>query len=261
MPFPIELPETFSQKLSQTDDVLTGMWLCSGSRVAAEICAGSGIDWLLIDGEHSPLSLETVQTQLQAIAPYPVTPMVRVPENEYVFIKQYLDLGVQNLLVPMVNTVEEAQSAIDATRYPRPGGTGTRGIGSAFARAARWGRVPDYLARAEETISLTLQIESAEAVENVDDIAALDGVDALFVGPSDLSASMGLIGQQTHEDVIAAAIRVIEAGAKAGKPVGINAFNIDVARRYIDAGARFVLVGSDVTLLARGSEELAKKLK
>ncbi|VEI13437.1 HpcH/HpaI aldolase family protein [Trueperella bialowiezensis] len=234
---------------------LVGMWVTSGSLVNTEIAAGSGLDWILIDGEHAPLSLADIQSQLQVVAAYPATPVVRVPANDVVLIKQYLDLGAQNLLVPMVHTPEDAQAAVRATRYPPQG---VRGVGSALARGARWNRVANYLQRAnDELVSLIVQIESAQAVDNAEEIAATDGVDAIFIGPSDLAASMGLIGQQGHPDVVANVQRAIAAARKAGKPVGINAFDPTLANRYIDEGIDFILVGADVAILARQSEALA----
>jgi 4-hydroxy-2-oxoheptanedioate aldolase len=250
---PLRLEPTFAEALAATDRPLAGMWVCSGSPLIAEICAGSGLDWLLVDAEHSPNGLESILAQLQAIAGHPVHTLVRPPVNDTVLIKQYLDLGVQNLLIPMVNTVADARAAVAATRYPPEG---VRGVGSALARAARWNRIPDYLGSATGTISVTVQIESAAAVEAVEDILAVDGVDAIFVGPSDLAASMGLLGQQEHPDVRAAVEHCLAAARHAGKPAGVNAFNPDTARHYLDAGATFILVGADVALLARGSEAL-----
>jgi 4-hydroxy-2-oxoheptanedioate aldolase len=154
----------------------------------------------------------------------------------------------------MVDTAEQAAQLVSFMRYPP---RGVRGVGSALARASRWNRIENYLDRAEETISLTVQIETTLAVDNVAEIAAVDGVDALFIGPSDLAASMGLLGQQDHPDVIAAALRCIEAGKKAGKKVGINAFAPATAKKYIEAGVDFILVGADVAMLARSSEALA----
>lgn len=253
---PLSLRPTFRRRLSESTRPLVGMWTCSGSAVAAEICAGSGLDWLLIDMEHSPNELGGTLAQLQAVEAYPVTTMVRVPVGETVTIKRALDLGAQNLLVPMVNSAAEAQDVVAAMHYPP---RGVRGVGSALARSARWNRVPGYLAGADEHVSLTVQIESAEAVANAAEIAAVDGVDALFVGPSDLSASMGLIGQQTHPDVLAAVHRAFDAAHAAGKPVGVNAFDPVRAQGYLDEGADFILVGADVTLMARGSEALAAR--
>lgn len=256
MPIRMTLPPTFAERLAASDHPLAGMWVCSGSPLIAEIAAGSGLDWLLIDGEHSPNSLESILAQLQAVAAYPATPLVRPPYGDVVTIKQYLDLGVQNLLVPMVDSAAHAAEMVRAVRYPP---AGVRGVGSALARASRWNRVPDYLADAAGTISLTVQIESAAAVEHVEEILAVDGVDAIFVGPSDLAASMGLLGQQEHPDVVAAAERCIQAAVAAGKPAGVNAFAPTVADRYLDAGASFVLVGADVAMLARASEALAER--
>uniref|UniRef100_UPI0015E414AE HpcH/HpaI aldolase family protein n=1 Tax=Arthrobacter sp. B0490 TaxID=2058891 RepID=UPI0015E414AE len=251
---PLRLAPTFADALAASDRPLAGMWVCSGSPLVAEICAGSGLDWLLIDAEHSPNGLESVLAQLQAVHGYPVQALVRPPVNDPVLIKQYLDLGAQNLLIPMVHSVADAEAAVAATRYPPDG---IRGVGSALARAARWNRVPGYLADASSTVSLTVQIESTAAVEAVDTILAVDGLDAIFVGPSDLAASMGLLGQQEHPDVRAAVEHCLAAARRAGKPAGVNAFTPTTARRYLDAGARFILVGADVALLARGSETLA----
>ncbi|KAB1648473.1 2-dehydro-3-deoxyglucarate aldolase [Pseudoclavibacter endophyticus] len=232
------------------------MWVSSGSPIMAEICAGSGLDWLLIDGEHSPLGLESIQLQLQAAAAYPVTPVVRVPVNDTVLIKQYLDLGAQNLLVPMVNSADEAAAAVAASLYPP---RGVRGVGSALARGARWNRVENYLQRAHELVSITVQIETAESVANAEAIAATDGVAAMFIGPSDLSASMGLLGQQEHPDVVASVERTIAVAKAAGLPVGVNAFNPVVAERYLDLGVDFILVGADVASVARAGEGFAKR--
>ncbi|WP_164467740.1 HpcH/HpaI aldolase/citrate lyase family protein [Arthrobacter sp. Br18] len=256
MPLRVEPEATFRSALAAADRPLAGMWVCSGSPLVAELCAGSGLDWLLIDAEHSPNGLESILSQLQAVHGYPVQVLVRPPVNDTVVIKQYLDLGVQNLLVPMVNSVADAEAAVAATRYPPEG---VRGVGSALARAARWNRIPDYLARAAETVSVTVQIESTMAVEAVEDILAVEGVDAIFVGPSDLAASLGLLGQQEHPDVRAAVEHCIAAASAAGKPAGVNAFSETTARHYLTAGVSFVLVGADVALLARGSEELADR--
>ncbi|CAN7505151.1 HpcH/HpaI aldolase/citrate lyase family protein [Arthrobacter sp. LjRoot78] len=254
MPLRVDPDATFRDALAAAGRPLAGMWVCSGSPLVAELCAGAGLDWLLIDAEHSPNGLESILSQLQAVRGYPVHTLVRPPVNDTVVIKQYLDLGVQNLLVPMVNSAAEAEAAVAATRYPP---RGVRGVGSALARASRWNRIPDYLARASDTVSLTVQIESEAAVAAVQEILAVDGVDGIFLGPSDLAASMGVLGQQEHPEVRAAVEHCLAAATAAGKPAGVNAFNKDVARTYLAAGATFVLVGADVALLARGSEALA----
>lgn len=224
--------------------------------MAAEIVASAGFDWLLIDGEHSPYSLETIAELLRATDAYGPTRMVRVPVNDTALIKQYLDVGAQNLMVPMVDTAAEAEKAVAAMYYPP---RGVRGVGSALARSSRWNGVEGYLQKAAETVSLTVQIESFTAVENAAEIAAVDGVDQVFVGPSDLAASMGLLGQQTHPDVLDAVQRTFDAVRAAGKPVGVNAFNLEQAQRYLDAGASFALVGADVQLLSGAARTLADK--
>lgn len=283
MPFRVELPPTLAERLaarpgqSAADGVepgpggvgrgaaapgvpapLVGMWVCSGSPVAAEIAGGAGMDWVLIDGEHSPIGLETITGLLRALAAYPATPVVRVPALDAVVIKQVLDAGAQNLLVPMVDTAEQAADAVRAVRYPP---AGVRGVGSALARASRWNAVPEYLARAAGLVSLTVQIESAAAVEQAAAIAAVEGVDALFVGPADLAASMGLLGQQGHPEVVAAVHRVFDAAHAAGKPVGVNCFDPERAREYARAGADFLSVTADVTLMMRGAQEAAASLR
>ncbi len=247
---------TLRDALAQSSRPLAGIWICSGSPVAAEIVAGSGIDWVLIDQEHGPNDLGTTLTQLQVVAAYPVTPVVRVPSHDPVTIKQVLDLGAQTLLVPMVSSADQARELVRAVHYPP---RGIRGVGSALARSARWNRVDGYLTDAAEHVSLFVQIETAEGVDAAAEIAAVDGVDGVFVGPSDLAASMGVIGQQTHPDVVANVHRTFEAVRAAGKPVGVNAFDPAMARSYLDAGASFVLVGADVAILARGTEALAAK--
>ncbi|WFP16280.1 HpcH/HpaI aldolase family protein [Citricoccus muralis] len=243
------------QARTERNRPVAGMFVSAGDAGVAEICAGAGLDYLLIDGEHSPLSLESIQAQLRAISAYPTLSVVRVPENDARLIKQYLDLGAQSLIVPMVDTADDALAAARAVDYPP---NGVRGLGSALARSARWNRIPDYLTTARDTITLLVQIESATAVKNAAEIISTDGVDGIFIGPSDLSASMGLIGQQSHPDVVAAAKQVIRLAREAGKIVGVNAFVQDQARDYLDAGADFVNVAADVALLARATEQLAQ---
>ena len=256
MPFRVEPTADFKSVLGNGRRAQVGMWACTGNALLAEICAGSGFDWLLIDGEHSINSLESISTQLQVTAAYPIHPVVRVPANDTVLIKQYLDLGVQNLIVPMVDNPEQAEKAVAAVRYPP---RGVRGVGSALARGSRWNRIEGYLDRAEETITLLVQVESGEAVANVAQIAGTDGVNGIFIGPSDLAASMGHLGQQDHPEVTAAVEHCIRTANELGVPVGVNAFVETSARRYLDAGADFIAVGADVAMLARAAEALAAK--
>lgn len=256
MPIRMTPEPTFATRLAATDRPLAGMWVSSASPLIAEVCAGAGLDWILLDAEHAPNDLQTLLGQLHAISGYPVTPVVRPPVGDTVLLKQYLDLGVQNLLVPMVDTAEQAAELVRAIRYPPHG---VRGVGSSLARSSRWNRYDGYLPTASSTVSLIVQIESATAVANVDAILAVDGVDGVFVGPADLAASMGVLGEQGHPEVVAAAERVLAAASAAGKPAGVNAFVPEAAERYLAAGARFVAVGADVTLLARASEALAER--
>src|SRR5918993_2914963 len=253
---PFQLTPTFREHLAAASRPLAGIWVCTGSPLVAEICAGSGMDWTLIDMEHSPNGLESVLAQLQAVAAYPITPVVRVPSGDTVTIKQVLDLGAQNLLVPMISSAADAAAVVAAVRYPP---LGVRGIGNALARSGRWNRVDGYLENAADHVSLFVQVETTAGVDAAAEIAAVDGVDGVFVGPSDLSASMGVLGQQTHPDVEAAVLRTFKAVQAAGTPVGVNAFDPELADRYLGAGASFILVGADVSLLARGSEGLAAR--
>lgn len=233
-----------------------GMWVASASPLLAEVCAGSGLDWLLIDSEHALNDLVTIAPQLQAVAPYPVTPVVRPPTGDPVQIKQLLDAGAEVLLIPMVESGAQAEQLVAATRYPP---AGIRGVGSALARASRWNRVPGYLTGADEGISLLLQVESGAGLDALADICAVDGVDGVFIGPADLAASLGHLGQPEHPEVVAAVEKAITTIVAAGKAAGVNAFAEPLARRYLSLGATFVLVGADLALVARGSEALAER--
>jgi 4-hydroxy-2-oxoheptanedioate aldolase len=256
MPIRLELAETFGTQLRRETRPQIGVWVCSGSPTVAEICAGSGMDWVLIDSEHAPNGLESILAQLHAVQGYPATAMVRAPHGDANLIKQYLDLGVQNLLVPMVNTAAEAEELVRAVRYPP---RGIRGVGSALARASRWNRVEDYLSSADDGISLFVQIETGEAVQNIHEILAVEGLAGVFVGPADLAASLGVLGQQDHPDVVAQVHHVIDAARAARVPVGVNAFDPALAERYIAGGIDFILVAADVSVLARSTEALADR--
>jgi 4-hydroxy-2-oxoheptanedioate aldolase len=238
-----------------------GLWLGLADSYSAEICAGAGFDWLLIDGEHSPNGLADVLRQAQAIAAYPgVNAIARVPlghgEAGTALIKQYLDLGVQTILVPMVDTADQARAIVRAMRYPPDG---IRGMGG--ARASRWGRYASYPKDANAQVCLLVQAESREALANLDAIAAVDGVDGVFIGPADLSASMGHVGDSDHAEVQAAIEDAFVRIARAGKAPGILTPNEALARKYLGLGALFVAVGLDTNLLARGTSALAASFK
>jgi 4-hydroxy-2-oxoheptanedioate aldolase len=248
----------WTQRISEGDPRI-GMWLASGSSYVTEICGESGIDWLLLDQEHAPNDLRTTLEQLQVLAGYPdVDVLVRPPSADPVVIKQLLDIGAQNIIVPMIDGPGDALAAVAATRYPPEG---IRGVGSALARASRWNRISDYLVTADVTVSLTVQVESVAGLALLGEIADVDGVAAVFIGPADLAASMGKLGQPEHPDVVSTIERALATIVEHGKRAGVNAFSESLARRYMTAGASFVLVGADVALLARGAEDLAARYR
>lgn len=211
-----------------------GLWLGLANSYSAELLAGAGFDWLLIDGEHAPNNVQTVLTQLQAIAPYPSQPVVRPSWNDPVQIKQLLDVGAQTLLIPMVQNADEARNAVAATRYPP---AGIRGVGSALARASRWNRIPDYLHQANDAMCVLVQIETREAMSNLASILDVDGIDGVFIGPADLSADMGFAGNPQHPEVQAAIENAIVQIRAAGKAPGILMANEALAKRYLELGA------------------------
>ena len=234
-----------------------GLWVGLASAYTAEICAGAGFDWLLVDGEHSPNGLSDVLAQLQAIAAYPASHAIaRVPVGDPVLIKQYLDLGAQTLLVPMVDTAEQAALLVRACRYPPEG---MRGMGG--ARASRWGRYTDYPHAANAQVGLLVQAETRLALDNLDEIAATPGVDGVFIGPADLSASLGHVGNPNHPEVQAAIENAIARILAAGKAPGILTSDEAQARHYLALGAVFVAVGLDSQILVRHTSALAAKFK
>jgi 4-hydroxy-2-oxoheptanedioate aldolase len=246
---------TFKQALREKRAQI-GLWATLSSNYVTEVLAGAGFDWILIDTEHSPADLENVLGQLQAVSAYPSHPIVRVPWNDMVTIKRYLDLGVQTLLIPQVTTAEEARNAVAYARYPQGG---MRGVAGA-TRATRFGRIQNYFTNAAEEICILLQVESGEALQNIDAIAAVDGVDGVFVGPADLHASLGYLGERANPDILLKIDDAVKQIVRTGKAAGILV-DADLGRRYLDLGATFVAVGSDVGLLARASDGLAAKFK
>ena len=235
-----------------------GLWLGLADAYAAELCAGSGFDWLLIDGEHAPNDLRSMLASLQAVAPYPVHPVVRVPHGDAALIKQVLEIGATTLLVPMVETAEQATALVRAVRYPPEG---IRGVGAGLARSSRWSAWPGYLQEANERTCLLVQVETVQALAQLDAIAAVDGVDGVFIGPSDLSASMGLIGQPAHADVRARIDDAITRILRAGKAPGILCTDETLARNYLAQGVCFAAVGVETTLLAQATRALAARFK
>lgn len=232
-----------------------GLWVGLADANAAEALAGCGFDWLLLDAEHAPNDVRSVLDQLRAVAPYPVHPVVRPVQADVALVKQYLDVGAQTLLIPMVDTPEQAALMVRAMRYAPEG---IRGMGAALARASRWNQVEDYLNRANGEMCLLVQAETPLAMQNLQAIAATDGVDGVFFGPADLSAAMGYRGQASHPAVQRAILEGIATVRAAGKAAGILMADRQLAQSYLDAGALFVAVGVDTTLLVRGATELAR---
>jgi len=235
-----------------------GLWLGLADAYTAELLAATGFDWLLIDAEHAPNDVRSVLPQLQAIAPYPVQAVVRPVEGHVALIKQYLDLGAQTLLIPMVETAEQAGQMVAATRYPP---NGIRGVGSALARSSRWNGINNYLKQADEQMCVLVQVESARALHNLEAIAATEGVDGVFFGPADLSASLGFLGNPGAPEVQKALLDGINTVRKAGKAAGILTADQTLARRYLEHGALFVAVGVDTTLLTQAAKQLAASFK
>jgi 4-hydroxy-2-oxoheptanedioate aldolase len=248
----------FKAALKNGGPAQIGLWLGLADPVCAEICAGAGFDWLLIDGEHAPNDIQSILAQLQAVAAYPVHPIVRPVEGDIQLIKRLLDIGVQTLLIPMVETAEQARHLVACMRYPP---VGIRGVGVALARASQWNRIPNYLHEANDQMCLLVQIETRLGLKNLDSIAAVEGVDGVFIGPADLSAALGHLGDPGHPDVQMAidnAIRRICVGCDAA---GILSTDETKARHYLSLGCKFVAVGLEGTLLMRATQELADRFK
>jgi len=244
---------TFKAALARGDKQV-GLWLSMAEPYTAEVCATAGFQWLLIDGEHAPNDVRSTLAQLQVIAAYPSHPVVRVVNGDTHLIKQLLDIGAQTLLVPMVETAEQARSLVAATRYPPEG---VRGVGAAVARAARWGARRDYLHVANDEVCLLVQAESKRALDNLAAICAVDGVDGVFIGPADLAASMGHRGNGRHPEVAAAIDSAITTIVNSGKAAGTLTADAALAQHYLALGASFVAVGIDITLLAGATRKLA----
>ena len=234
-----------------------GLWSSLCSNISAEIISDSGFDWILLDTEHSPNEIPDLVTQLQAIQRGSATPIIRPAWNDAVLAKRCLDIGAQTLLFPYVQNAEEAKRAVASTRYPPHG---IRGV-SVAARASRYGRVPGYLTKANDEICVLVQVETRMALSELEQIAEVPGIDGVFIGPSDLAASLGHLGNPQATDVQTAIKDAVTRLKALGKPAGILTGNEEEARRYIDWGYLFVAVGADVGLLARNADALAKKFK
>jgi 4-hydroxy-2-oxoheptanedioate aldolase len=251
----MDMPVNMFKRALKAGQPQIGLWMGMADAYVAELLATCGFDWILIDGEHAPNDVRSVLTQLQAMAPHPVNAIVRPVHGNAALIKQYLDIGAQTLLIPMVDTAEQALQMVSATRYPPQG---IRGVGSALARASRWNQVDAYLQRSDAEMCVIVQIESVNALRNLEAIAAVDGVEGLFFGPSDLAASMGLLGKSLDPSVQAAILDGIARARKAGKAAGVLSGDRKFAQDCLAAGALFVAVGVDTTLLVRAARDLAQ---
>jgi 4-hydroxy-2-oxoheptanedioate aldolase len=243
----------FKKALGQKK-TLFGLWQGIPDTTVAEIGAGAGFDWLLIDAEHGPFDLSSIMAHLQAVEPYPVSAIVRPVEGSTALVKQLLDIGAQTLLIPMVDTAGQAEQIVRAAKYPPQG---ARGVGTSMARAANWNRTPTYLTDANEQICIIVQIETLLGLKNIEAIANVNGVDGVFIGPSDLSAAMGKVGDPENSEVIAAIKVGLKAIQLAGKSAGVLTVSAELVKTYQDAGAKFIGVGVDAALLAKATKQLA----
>ena len=253
----MQFPVNQLKRNLRAGNIQCGCWVSLASHASAEICASAGFDWILIDMEHAPNELAQVHHQLHAAAGYPCSVLVRAPWNETVLIKRLLDVGVQSLLLPYVQNAEEARRAVAAVRYPP---RGVRGV-SANSRANCFGRVKDYFAHADEEVCLLVQIETRAAIDQIEQIAAVDGVDGLFIGPQDLAASLGHLGNPGHPEVQGAIAEAISRIKATGKVPGLLNYNEAEAKKWIEQGARFVAVTSDQFLLARETAAVAARFR
>lgn len=229
-----------------------GSWVSFSDPAAAELVAGLGFDFLVVDTEHASSGMETVENVVRAIdaAPGETDVVVRVPWNDHVPVKRVLDLGVDGVMAPQVKTVQQAEALVEATRYPPAGRRGVAG-----ARASNYGRdIEDYFERANEEVAVVAQVESAEAVDNAADIAAVDGVDTLFVGPADLSANLGCFGEYDHPEFVDAVERTLAAGEATNTPVCTLATSDDQVPAWLDRGFDYLVVGTDIGYLTAGAE-------
>ena len=253
----MDIPINKFKRAIKAGDSQIGFWCSLASNISVEILAGSGFDWLLLDTEHSPNELPQVYNQLQAVMENDTHPIVRPAWNDMVIIKRLLDAGVQTLLIPTIQTKEEAEQAVAYTRYPP---NGVRGFASG-SRSSRFGRVKNYHAKCEAEICVLVQIETKKGLDNLDAITAVEGVDGVFIGPGDLSAGLGYLGQTGHPDVRRIIEDTIGRIREAGKAPGVLTPVEEEAKAYIEAGCVFTAVGADSGLLARGSEQILAKFK
>jgi 4-hydroxy-2-oxoheptanedioate aldolase len=251
----MQMPENRFKRRLKNGETLIGLWAQSGHAAITEVVADAAFDWLLVDGEHAPLEVPTIIDQLRVIEPSGTPAIVRPAWNDPVILKRVLDTGVQTLLVPFVQTADEARRAVSACRYPP---AGTRGV-AATSRANRYGRIADYHGRANDEICVLVQLETGDAVGRLEEIAGVDGVDGVFIGPSDLAASLGYLGQNAHPDVRALIADACRRARSMKTPIGILAPVDADARAFLEMGFQYVAVGSDVAVLRKAVTELRSR--
>ena len=235
-----------------------GLWQALANPYTVEICAEAGYDWLLLDAEHAPNDVPLLVSQLQAMKGSTSHAVIRPPIGETWIVKQLLDIGAQTLLIPMVDSKTMAETMVKAVRYPPHG---VRGVGAALARASAFNRTVDYLQTANDEVSLLLQVESRAGLEVLDDIASIEGVDGVFIGPADLAADMGFLGKPGAPEVQAEVEKALKKIQSHGKAAGILIGDLALAKRYLELGATFVAIGNDVTLLANATTKLLADFK
>lgn len=252
------MTENHFKKSIQAGERQLGAFMALADPVSAELMATTGFDWLLIDGEHGPNDIKSMLAQLQALAAYPVSPVVRMQDHDVANIKRVLDVGGQTLFVPMVESAEQAKQLVQAVQYPPKG---IRGMGGGLTRATRWGSITDYLEKADESICLILQLESPEGIAELDAITDIDGVDGVFIGPADLAAALGYIGQPAHPEVRKIVEESIQRIRAIGKPAGVYCSTPEQVKSYQEMGASFFLIGADTMLLKQAATSLVNQFK
>lgn len=235
-----------------------GIWNGIPHSYAAEILAGAGFDWVLIDAEHGPFSMDQIIIQLQAMSRYEVSPILRMRNADPVYMKPLMDAGVQSFIIPMVESRDTAEQMVQALRYPPEG---TRGVGTALARAAQWNRVDGYFQNANHEMCLITQVESVKGVETLDEILKVEGVDVVFMGPADLAGTMGHLGNPGHPDVKAVVSECLNKIVAAGKTPGVLTSSKELIADYTEKGAKMIGVGLDTIILAKATKELAEYYK
>ena len=251
-----DMPRNRFRAALETGKTQYGVWLGIPDQSAAEIMSGAGFDWLLIDHEHGAFELREVMTHLQVMAAYDVAPIVRPADANPTLLKKLCDVGAQSFIVPMIDTAEQAAAVVSAVKYPPDG---IRGMGTSLARAARWNAVPGYVSQANDEMLIVVQAETITAIDNLAAIADTSGIDGVFIGPSDLSASMGHVGDVSHPEVVETIDNALKTIRAAGKHAGILCLDESMVGHYEECGANFVGIGVDTLLLGNAARRLANR--